>query len=130
MKTDGRLGRNWLKGALGDAMHAVLCGAGHNMTLLVIVREVDSCIDELLELHVQALDDFRRLDDPADLGREHEERDHVLRCPPPRLHYRRVVRGPRAGRECFELSLRRCVAGSRVDGVSAAAMALWSFQLA
>jgi hypothetical protein len=24
-------GRNWLKGALGDAMHAVLCGAGHNL---------------------------------------------------------------------------------------------------
>jgi IS5 family transposase len=23
------LARNWLRGALGDAMHAVLCGAGH-----------------------------------------------------------------------------------------------------
>lgn len=33
MKTDGRLGRNWLKGALGDALHAVLCGAGHNVRL-------------------------------------------------------------------------------------------------
>ena len=31
VKTDGRLGRNWLKGALGDALHAVLCGAGHNV---------------------------------------------------------------------------------------------------
>lgn len=30
MKTDGKLDRIWLKGALGDAMHAVLCGAGHN----------------------------------------------------------------------------------------------------
>ena len=30
MKTDGKLDENWLKGALGDAMHAVLCGAGHN----------------------------------------------------------------------------------------------------
>ncbi|SEI16682.1 transposase, IS5 family [Paraburkholderia hospita] len=28
MKTDGKLDRNWLKGTLGDAMHAVLCGAG------------------------------------------------------------------------------------------------------
>lgn len=27
MKADGKLGRNWLKGALGDAIHAVLCGA-------------------------------------------------------------------------------------------------------
>lgn len=35
MKTDGRLDRNWLKGELGDALHAVLCGAGHNIRLLL-----------------------------------------------------------------------------------------------
>jgi IS5 family transposase len=35
MKTDGKLGRNWLKGALGDAMHAVLCGAGHNLRMIL-----------------------------------------------------------------------------------------------
>ena len=35
MKTDGRLDRNPLKGALGDALHAVLCGAGHNLRLLM-----------------------------------------------------------------------------------------------
>ena len=35
MKTDGRLGRNPLKGALGDALHAVMCGAGHNIRLLL-----------------------------------------------------------------------------------------------
>ena len=35
MKTDGRLGRNPLAGALGDALHAVLCGAGHNIRLLL-----------------------------------------------------------------------------------------------
>jgi IS5 family transposase len=33
MKNDGLLRRNWLKGSLGDAMHAVLCGAGHNLRL-------------------------------------------------------------------------------------------------
>jgi IS5 family transposase len=33
METDGRLGRNPLKGALGDALHAVLCGASHNIRL-------------------------------------------------------------------------------------------------
>ncbi|MBC7942710.1 MAG: hypothetical protein H7Z19_23650 [Chitinophagaceae bacterium] len=33
MKNDGPLGRNWLKGSLGDAMHAVLCGAGHNLRM-------------------------------------------------------------------------------------------------
>ena len=31
MKMDGRLGRNPLKGQLGDTMHAVMCGAGHNL---------------------------------------------------------------------------------------------------
>jgi IS5 family transposase len=35
MKNDGRLGRNWLKATLGDAMHAVLCGAGHNIRLII-----------------------------------------------------------------------------------------------
>ena len=35
MKSDGRVDRNWLKGALGDAMHAVLCGAGHNLRLII-----------------------------------------------------------------------------------------------
>jgi IS5 family transposase len=35
MKSDGLLGKNWLKGELGDAMHAVLCGAGHNLRLIL-----------------------------------------------------------------------------------------------
>jgi IS5 family transposase len=35
MKTDGQLARNPLKAALGDALHAVLCGAGHNIRLLL-----------------------------------------------------------------------------------------------
>ena len=35
MKTDGRLARNPLAGELGDALHAVLCGAGHNIRLLL-----------------------------------------------------------------------------------------------
>ena len=35
MKTEGRLARNPLKGELGDALHAVLCGAGHNIRLLM-----------------------------------------------------------------------------------------------
>ena len=34
-KMDGRLGRDPWKGALGDAVHAVLCGAGHNPRLLI-----------------------------------------------------------------------------------------------
>jgi IS5 family transposase len=35
IKTEGRLARNPLKGELGDALHAVLCGAGHNIRLLM-----------------------------------------------------------------------------------------------
>ena len=33
MKMDGRLNRNPLKGTLGDALHAVMWGAGHNLRL-------------------------------------------------------------------------------------------------
>lgn len=35
MKMDGRLARNPLKGALGDALHAVICGAGHNLRIIL-----------------------------------------------------------------------------------------------
>lgn len=35
MKTEGLLARNWLKGSEGDAIHAVLCGAGHNLRLIL-----------------------------------------------------------------------------------------------
>ncbi|RZJ88058.1 MAG: IS5/IS1182 family transposase, partial [Chryseobacterium sp.] len=35
LKNDGKLGRNWRKASLGDAMHAVLCGAGHNIRLII-----------------------------------------------------------------------------------------------
>ena len=37
IKMDGRLGRNPLKSALGDALHAVMCGAGHNLRLIMAV---------------------------------------------------------------------------------------------
>jgi IS5 family transposase len=35
MKTDGRLDRNFLKGQVGDAINALLAGAGHNMRLIL-----------------------------------------------------------------------------------------------
>lgn len=35
MKNDGRLRRNWLKGAQGDAFHALLCGCGHNLRMIL-----------------------------------------------------------------------------------------------
>jgi IS5 family transposase len=34
-KADGKLDRNWLKGALGDVMHAVLCEAGHDLRMIL-----------------------------------------------------------------------------------------------
>ncbi len=37
MKSDGLLDKNWLQGALGDAMHALLSGAGHNL-LMILAR--------------------------------------------------------------------------------------------
>nr|WP_225587581.1 hypothetical protein [Methylomonas fluvii] len=35
LKNDGLLGRNYLKGEMGDALHAILCGAGHNIRLIL-----------------------------------------------------------------------------------------------
>lgn len=35
MKADGLLAKNWLKGALGDALHALLCGAGHDLRMIL-----------------------------------------------------------------------------------------------
>lgn len=38
MKSDGLLGRNYLKGSIGDKINALLCGAGHD--LRVILRKL------------------------------------------------------------------------------------------
>ena len=35
MKANGPLGKNWLKGADGDALHALLCGAGQNLGMIL-----------------------------------------------------------------------------------------------
>lgn len=40
LKSDGRLGRNFLKGELGDAMNAILCGAGHNLRKILNLLRV------------------------------------------------------------------------------------------
>lgn len=34
MKSEGKLGKNFLKGVLGDKLNALLCGIGHNLRLL------------------------------------------------------------------------------------------------
>src|ERR671918_1404513 len=48
MKLDGKLARNHLKGSLGDAIHALLCGAGHNLRL--ILRHLERLLRVLLRL--------------------------------------------------------------------------------
>ena len=35
MKSEGKLGRNYLKGILGDCLNAILCGIGHNVRLII-----------------------------------------------------------------------------------------------
>jgi len=35
MKADGRLDRNFLAGARGDTINALLCGAGYNLRLIL-----------------------------------------------------------------------------------------------
>ena len=35
MKADGRLDRNFLAGVRGDAINALLCGAGYNLRLIL-----------------------------------------------------------------------------------------------
>lgn len=50
MKNDGKLGRNYLSGVLGDKINALLCGAGHNIRIILRkLREILSFF-ELLAL--------------------------------------------------------------------------------
>jgi IS5 family transposase len=53
MMTNGRLARNPLNGALGDALHAVMCGAHHNLRsilakLRLVCAQRDIALNELL----------------------------------------------------------------------------------
>ncbi len=56
MKTDGRLARCGLKGLLGDAIFAVLCGCGHNIRkILAHLRALlTALLASLLQLHPRA----------------------------------------------------------------------------
>ena len=60
MKSDGRLGRNWLKGTLGDALHAVLCGAGHNLRMILRAIRLfyGQCFASQLQLLVAAIEKY------------------------------------------------------------------------
>lgn len=43
-KTDGLLDRNWPKGELDDALHAVMCSAGHNLRLILAHPQALYCV--------------------------------------------------------------------------------------
>jgi IS5 family transposase len=53
MKAYGLLGKNWLQGADGDALHALLCGAGHNLRMILRHLRVFYCA--LIRLFAMAL---------------------------------------------------------------------------
>lgn len=56
MKSDGLLDKNWHKGALGDAMHAVLCGVGHNLRMILrCLRELYCAWMKLMALALMAV---------------------------------------------------------------------------
>jgi len=55
MKADGLLGRNFLKGMQGDAINAMLCGAGHNLRkILARIRALLWLLPEELRTALQA----------------------------------------------------------------------------
>ena len=59
MKTDGRLSRSPLKGTLGDALFAVLCGCGHN------IRKILAYLRAFLALVIAAILSALRATEPA-----------------------------------------------------------------
>ena len=59
MKTDGRLSRCPLKGTIGDALFAVLCGCGHN------IRKILAHLRALLALIIAAILTTLRATNPA-----------------------------------------------------------------
>jgi transposase, IS5 family len=63
MKNDGRLRRNWLKGALGDALHAMLCGAGHNLRMILRAIRLfyGQCFASQLQLLVAAIHQYLKI---------------------------------------------------------------------
>jgi IS5 family transposase len=55
MKSDGRLARCTLKGTIGDAIFAVLCGCGHNIRkILAHLRAILTAILTVLFAAVSA----------------------------------------------------------------------------
>lgn len=63
MKSDGRLGRNFLIGKEGDRINAILCGAGHNFRLLL--RWLRLFLLKILEWALATIDGNHAFDAPT-----------------------------------------------------------------
>ena len=64
-KTDGRLARCALKGTLGEALHAVLCGCGHNIRLILAhLRALVAAIVSVILRAIAATTDRARAPEP------------------------------------------------------------------
>jgi IS5 family transposase len=44
MKSDQLFERNWCKGEIGDALHAVMCGSGHNLRRILACLRAFYCV--------------------------------------------------------------------------------------
>ncbi len=81
----------------------------------IVAGEVPACPDDLAQSRVDALNRVGRVDHPADLRREGEERNHVAPGPAPTGHHGGGLLAPRAGLEGTEFSLGHFGIGRRVD---------------
>jgi IS5 family transposase len=59
MKSDGFLGRNYLKGTQGDAINVLLCGAGQNLRL--ILRHLRFCWHKIIGSSIQEYSRYPRV---------------------------------------------------------------------
>jgi len=56
MKNFGRMRRNYLKGLMGDSINAALCGAGHNLRMILVRIRA-----RILFLLIQILNFFQKV---------------------------------------------------------------------
>ena len=74
----------------------------------VIGGEMSFRFRDFAELVVEALDGVRGVNDPADLGRELEERDELFPAVTPRFHHGRVAVAPLDLERVQRVSCRSC----------------------
>ena len=81
----------------------------------IVAGEVSPRLDDLAKPRIDALDRVGRVDHPADLRREREERNHVAPGPAPGGHHGGEFLAPGPLLEGIELGLGGLGTGGRVD---------------